>query len=560
VTAWDNHGRPARAAVTARAAASAGPAVSPRPYAALRRAAALVAPRRARLALSVALGAAAIAASVGLLTTSGYLIVRASERPPILLLTVAIVGVRFFAMARAVLRYGERLASHDLAFRVLADLRERFYARLAPLVPAGLPRLRAGDVLSRFVADVDQLQHLYLRALSPPLIAALVIALAGTVGALIHPAAGAVLTGALLLTATAVPAATAFAARSSARRQAPARAELSAELVEALGGAAELALLGQDRARLARVRAADAKLAAATSRDALAGGLATGLGTLLAGLAVVAVLAVSAGRVSAVALGALALLTIAAFEAVAPLPAAAQQLGACAAAAQRLEEITAVPVPVADPPSPRPLPAEPTLAAHGVCLRFDGRPVLDDVDLTLRPGHAVAVTGPSGCGKTTLAQLLVRLRDPDAGTVTYGGVDVRELAQDDLRRAVVLIAQDAHIFATTVRENLRLARRAATDAELEQALAAVGLHVALDAPCGDEGERLSGGQRRRLAVARGLVSDARVLIFDEPAAHLDPPAARALHERLARERATRAVLVIAHTHGGLEGYDERIDL
>ena len=541
-----------RAAAASRAPSSGG-------FGALRRAAALVAPRRARLALSIALGTGAIAASVGLLTTSGYLIVRASEQPPILLLTVAIVGVRAFGLARAVLRYGERLASHDLAFRVLADLRGRFYERLAPLVPAGLPGLRAGDVLSRFVADVDQLQHLYLRALSPPVVAALVTAMAGTVAALLLPAAGVTLVAALVLAAVAVPAVSATAARTSARRQGPARAELSSELVEALGGAAELALLGQADVRLRRVRTADARLASLARRDAFAGGMATALGTLLAGLALVAVLAVALpavrdGRMSGVALGALTLLALAAFEAVAPLPAAAQQLGACAAAAQRLEDLTEAPVPVADPPAPLAIGTDRTLSARGV--RF-GK-VFAGVDLELRPGKAIALVGPSGGGKTTLAQLLVRLRDPDEGSITLGGVDVRELAQDELRRQVVLIAQDAHLFATTVRENLLLARRDATDAELLAALDAVGLPPlpeGLDTQAGEEGERLSGGQQRRIAVARGLVSNAPLLVFDEPAAHLDPPAVRALHERLAAERATRGVLVIAHSFAGLEGYD-----
>ncbi|WP_053226907.1 thiol reductant ABC exporter subunit CydC [Solirubrobacter soli] len=519
---------------------------------ALSRAAALVAPRRGRLAVAVAFGAAAVLASVGLLTTSGYLIVRASEQPPILQLTMAIVGVRAFGIARAGLRYGERLTTHDLAFRVLADLRERFYARLAPLVPAGLPGLRTGDVLSRFVADVDQLQHLYLRALVPPVVAALVIGVTGTIARLILPAAGFVLVGALVLAALAVPAAAGLTARTAARRQAPARAELTSELVEALGGAAELALLGQDQERLRRVRAADARLARLTGRDALAGGLANGVATALAGLAVVAVLAVSIGNTSPVALGALALLTIAAFEVVPPLAGAAQHLGACAEAARRLEALTDAPVPVTDPSAPLPA-AGPVLAARGV----DWRGVLGGVDIELAPGRSVALLGPSGCGKTTLAHLLVRLRDPDRGVVTYGGVDVRQLAQDDLRRHVVLIAQDAHLFATTVRENLRLANRDATDDELREALDAVGLDIDLDTHVGEEGERLSGGQRRRVAVARGLLTTAPLVIFDEPAAHLDPPAARALHERLG---ARGGVLVIAHTRAGLEHFDEIFEL
>lgn len=538
---------------------------------ALLRTVALVAPRRGRLALSVALGAAAVAAAIGLLATSGYLIVRAAERPGILSLTVAIVAVRTFGISRALLRYAERLVTHDLAFRQLAELRERFYARLAPLVPAGLPRLRGGDLLSRFVADVDQLQHLYLRALTPPLVALVVIALATGVALVVLPVAGLVLGAALLVAATVVPLVTHLAARAAARRQAPARAALSAELVEALEGAAELAVLNREGDRLERLRRADGRLAALVRRDALAGGLAASLSTLTAGLAVVATVAVTIpavhdGTVRGVMLGLIALLALAAFEGVAPLPAAAQQLAACARSAQRLHEVVDAPVPVKDFTSPHPLPDGPlTLRAEGVTMAYTSTtaPVLHDAGLTLAPGRAVALIGPSGGGKSTLAQLLVRFRDPQAGRVTVNGVDVRDLRQDDLRRAVLLAAQDAHVFTTTVRENLLLARRDATDADLHAALAAVGLddEVALDQPVGEDGDRLSGGQRRRLLVARALVSDARVLILDEPAAHLDPAAVPRLHRRL-REEADRgrAVLVVAHVLDGLEDYDEVLTL
>jgi len=538
---------------------------------ALLRAAALAAPQRGRLALSIVAGAGAVAAAIGLLATSGYLIVRAAERPPVLELTVAVVAVRAFGISRAALRYAERLVSHDLAFRVLADLRRRFYRRLAPLVPAGLPGLRTGDLLSRFVADVDQLQHLYLRALAPPIVAVAVLALSAGVGFAILPAAGLVLAAALLVAAVAVPVVTDRAARSAARRQAPARAALTDELVEALDGAAELAVLGQDGERLRRVRTADARLAGLARRDALVGGLASALGTLLCGLAVVAVVAVTVpavhdGRLPGVLLGLLALLALAAFEGVAPLPAAARQMAACAASAARLQEIVETPAPTPDPAAPRPLPAGPVaLEAHAVRLAFDptGPAVLDGVDLRLAPGRTTALVGPSGCGKTTLAELLVRFRDPDAGHVTLGGIDLRELAQDDVRRTVLLAAHDAHLFTTTIRANLLLARRDATDTELLAALHAVGLSAfvaelpeGLDTPVGEDGAQLSGGQRRRLLVARALVSDAGTLVLDEPAAHLDPAGVRAMHERLRREARRRAILVISHHTAGLDDFDE----
>jgi thiol reductant ABC exporter CydC subunit len=531
------------------------------------RAAALAAPHRARLALSAVLGAAAVGAALGLLATSGYLIVHAAQRPAILELTMAIVAVRAFGISRAVLRYFERLASHDVAFRILADLRRTFFTRLVPRVPGGL---RPGDLLTRFVADVDTLQDLYLRALTPPVVAAAVIAVAGGAAYAVQPAAGLTLAGGLLVAALALPAATHLAARAAARRQAPARAALSSELVEALDGAAELAVLGQGPRRLDRLARADAALVHTVRRDALAGGLAAGLGTLLTGATVVGVLAVAlagvaAGRVPGVLLGFVVLLALAAFEGVAPLPAAAQHLARCAAAARRIAAVTDAPVAVTDPLAPLPVPAGLALEASGVRVAGDdpSRPRLDGVDLRLARGRAIAVVGPSGAGKTTLAGLLVRFADPEAGCVTLDGVDVRALEQDALRGRVLLVAQDAYLFTTTIRDNLRLARPGATDEELRAAMAAVGLGPwvaqlpsGLDTPVGEDGDALSGGQRRRLLVARALISGAPLLVLDEPAAHLDPPAVRALHERLRAEAGDRGVLVIAHAVAGLEGYDE----
>jgi ATP-binding cassette, subfamily C, bacterial CydC len=545
-------------------------AAAPRPAAALRRAAALTRSRWRRLGLSVLLGAGAIAAAAGLLATSGYLISRAAERPSILTLTTAIVGVRFFGIARALLRYAERLVSHDLAFRVLAGLRVSFFVALTPLVPAGLRGVRRGDLLSRFVADVDRLQDLYLRGLAPPLVAVVTIAGAGLAAALMLPAAGAALAAVLAAGAVLIPLATAAAARGAARRQAPARAELTAELVEVIAGAPELAVAGRTADRAARVDAADAALARAQARDAAAGGIAAGLATALSVLAVVAVLAVAIpavrdGSLDGVLLAALALLALASFEGVAPLGAAAQGLEACARSAARVEAVTERPAPVAEPAAPQALPAAGELVAAGVRARYGpGTPwVLDGVDLCLAPGRSLALVGSSGAGKTTLADLLVRFRDPDAGTVSFGGVDLRSAADADVRRAIRLAGQDAHLFATTIRNNVGLGRPGAGDDAIAAAIGRAGLGAWLDAlpdglgtDVGERGAKVSGGQRQRLAVARVLLSEAPVLVLDEPAAHLDPPAARALLAHLARVAPDRAVLVITHLLDGLEGYDE----
>jgi thiol reductant ABC exporter CydC subunit len=529
----------------------------------------LARPRLPQLRASVALGAGAVAAAVALLATSGYLISRAAERPPILTLLVAIVAVRVFGMARAGLRYGERLVSHDLTFRVLAGLRVRFYERLVATLPGSGWRDR-GDLLSRFVADVESLQHLYLRGLTPPLVAVVAIALVLVAAWELLPAAALVLGAALLIAALGVPILVGALALAAARRQAPARAELTAELVEVIDGAAELAAYGRESDRAARVAASDARLARLQRRDAVAAGVATGAGTLLANgaavaVAAVAVPAVRGGALDGVLLAALVLLALASFEAVAPLSDAARQLGASARAAERLQEVTTTRDLVPDHPLPRSVPASGDLLLEDVRARYqpDGPWVLDGASLRLAPGRRIALVGPSGAGKSTLASLLVRFRDPDGGRVTLGGVDLRELPQHDVRHTVRLSGQDAYLFTATIAENVRLARPEATDAEVEAALVQAGLGAWIDSlaegiatPVGRGGSQVSGGQRQRIALARVLLSRARFLICDEPAAHLDTAGARALLEHLGTLTEDRGVLVISHVLTGLEDFDE----
>jgi ATP-binding cassette, subfamily C, bacterial CydC len=542
---------------------------------ALRRAVRATRSRRRLLALSVALGAGAVLAAVGLLTTSGYLISRAAQRPEILALSVAIVGVRFFGIVRALLRYAERLASHDLAFRTLTDLRQRFFERLVPLVPGGLPGLKRSDLLSRFVADVDRLQDLYLRALGPPLVAVLAGTASVLVAALILPAAGLGLALVLALGGVLAPALTRLSARAAGRRQAAARAELSADLVEIASGSAEIAVAGREADWIERAEGSSARLAGLQRRDALSGGLSAGLGTALAAgggvlLAAIATPAVHSGALAGVLLAALVLLAMGAFEAVAPLGAAAANIDACAASALRIEQAVDREPPVPDPPSPASLPPAGDLELCGVRFRYgeSGPWVLDGADLRLRPGQAVALLGPSGAGKSTLAELAVRFLDPGEGSVRLGGLDLRQAAGEEVRGAVRLSPQDAYLFTTTLRDNVALGRAGASDAEIDAALAAAGLGEwraslpeGLDTAVGEEGARVSGGQRQRIACARLLLAEARFLVFDEPTAHLDPEGAAALQSHLAGlARGGPGVLVITHEPHDLTAFDRVLHL
>lgn len=530
---------------------------------------------RSRVALAVALGALTILFGVGLMATAGYLISRAAEQPAILSLTVAIVGVRFFGIGRPIVRYLDRLASHDLALRVLGRVRVRVYERLEPLAPAQLEGYRRGDLLSRMVADVDALQNLHLRGILPPLAGLAAGAVSVGVAAAVLPAAGLVLAAGLVAGGIAVSAAAGAVARRSARRQAAARGELTAELVELLRAAPELAAYGRAEDSSARVRAADRALVRLARRDALAAGLGDGLVVLVTGLTTAGVLAVAVaahagGELDRVLIGMLALLTLATFEAVQPLSAVARELPATLAAGGRILELTGRRPGVVDPADPAPPPsALPAVALEGVRARYtpDEEPVLDCADLRLEPGARVALVGESGAGKTTVVNLLLRFLDPEAGRVTLGGRDLRDYRQEDVRAAIAVAGQDSHLFSTTIKENLRLASPEAGDAEIESALRRArawewvrSLPDGWDTLVGEEGRAVSGGERQRIVLARALLADAPVLVLDEPTAHLDPVTAEELMCDVLAAAGDRSVLLITHRPEGLDLVDDTLVL
>jgi thiol reductant ABC exporter CydC subunit len=528
-----------------------------------------------RVGLSLVLGTLAVGFGVALLATAGYLISRAAEQPPILSLTVAIVVVRFLGLARPIARYADRLASHDLALRGLGRIRSRVYERIEPLAPGQLDAYRRGDLLARMVSDVDALQMLYVRGLLPPAVALVTSAACVAVTAVFLPVAAAILAAGLVLAGLVVPLLSAWLASSAGRRQAIARGALTAELVELLRGAPELVVYGQEERTLARVRELDGALARLGRRDALVAGLGEALTILVAGLTVTGVLAaaVSAtagGSLDPVLVATLALLALASFDAVTPLAPAARELSSTLASGRRVLDVIERSPDVRDPSSPVPAPmGAAAVRLEGVTARYEpGQPaVLRGVDLELLPGRRVALVGASGTGKTTVTRLLLRFLYPERGRVTIGARDVRDYAQADVRRQFAIAGQEAYVFDSTVRENLRLARPDATDDELWAVLRlarldgwAASLPKGLDAPVGEEGARLSGGQRQRLTLARALLTDAPVLVLDEPTAHLDPETAEAVMNDVLAAAEGRTVLLITHRSEGLEEMDDVIVL
>ncbi|MEV8307737.1 thiol reductant ABC exporter subunit CydD [Streptomyces flavidovirens] len=530
---------------------------------------------RGRLGLALGLGSLALGSAVGLMAVSGWLISRASEQPPVLYLMVAVTATRAFGIGRAVFRYAERLVAHDAVLRMLAEMRVAVYRRLERIAPAGLRETRRGDLLSRLVADVDALQDYWLRWLLP--VGSAVLVGAGSVGftAWLLPEAGAVLAAGLLVAGVGVPWLSGACARRAERQLAPARGVLATRVADLLGGTAELTVAGALRRRMAGVREADGVLTRIASRGATATALGGGLSSLACGLTVVfaalaGVQAVHDGRLSGVTLAVVVLTPLAAFEAVTGLPLAVQYRQRVKRSAERVYEVLDAPVPVREPQTPAARPASPfPLEMRGVGARYAGqdRDALAGLDLTLEAGRRIAVVGPSGAGKTTLAQVLLRFLDARAGTYTLGGTDAAELDGDDVRRLVGLCAQDAHLFDSSVRENLRLARTDASETEFKDALAAArlltwvdGLPDGLDTMVGEHGARLSGGQRQRLALARALLADFPVLVLDEPAEHLDLATADALTADLLKATEGRTTLIITHRLQGLEAVDEVIVL
>ncbi len=541
------------------------PAGGAAPAAALRHLLRLAAPFWRWIALSVLLGFLTVGSSIGLMATAAWIISKAALGPSIAELQVAIVGVRFFGIARGVFRYAERLATHNTTFHILARLRTWFYAALEPLAPARLLEFRSGDLLSRIVADVDALEDFYVRVVAPPLVAGLVLLLMlAFMGSFAWELALALLAF-MLLAGLGAPLLTRRLGRAPGREAVWARAALNAALVDGVQGMADLVAYGQGPRRRAEVARLSAALVAAQQRMAWIDGLQAALGVLLVSLATVMVLAVAIPLVEGVNLASLALATIASFEAVLPLPGAFQVLEGNLESARRLLGIVeGVPPAVSDPPRPLPPPGRYDLVVEGLSFRYAPTepPALDRLSFAVREGQRVAVVGPSGAGKTTLVNLLLRFWDYQEGRILLGGVDLRACRQDDVRALIGVVAQHTHLFNATVRDNLLLARPGATQDEVVAAARRARLHdfvaslpQGYDTYVGEQGLALSGGERQRVAIARALLKDAPILILDEATANLDPVTEREIMAAIHALTEGRTTLIITHRLAGLEAVD-----
>jgi ATP-binding cassette subfamily C protein CydCD len=520
---------------------------------------------------STVIGALASASGVALTATAGWLIVQASTRPAVLTLLVAIVGVRTFGLARPVLRYVERLLSHDIALQLLARRRVQVYDALVPLTPGRLGK-RRGDLLASVVDDVDSVVDRELRVRMPVRSFVLVATLATAVAALLLPWAGLVVG----LFAVASGGVGYLVARTGAgvaeRANVVLRGNLSATVVDVTQVAEELVMWQATDRATDRVAADSDRLAraAVTSGSWLA--LARGFvlvcsGTAVAVTAVIAGAAVQDGRLSGPMMALLVLLPLALADVVLPVADAGALAARTGAAQSRLHALEHLAPAVRDTVS-RAMPGSFELGVRSVWAGWDRETsALRDVTLCVEAGERVAVIGPSGSGKSTLAALLLRFLDPTRGAVDLGGADLRDLALDEVRRTVGLVDDDPHVFATTLVENVRFARPEATDAEVEDALrqARLGrwldaLPEGLDTWLGDGHAQVSGGERARIAIARSLLARQPVLVLDEPTAHLDHATATELADELLTGSRGRSIVWITHEPAGLELVDRVVDL
>ena len=529
----------------------------------------LLAPRFRWMFLGALLGFFTVGSGVGLLMLAAWLISTAALHPGIAELQVAVVGVRFFGIMRSVWRYVERLVTHQVTFKILADLRSWFFRQLIPLVPGRLGGLRSADLFVRLTADIDTLEQFYLRVLTPPATAALTALLLTLLFLRISPAAALIQLLFFLGAATLVPWLARFLGKKYAAQLVVLRNDLHNLVVDGLQGMAELRLFGARERHLEQVSRLNSQLEMLHRKSARLAGFHSSLLDVFMYASVASVLAVVlpqvlAGRLSGVLPAVLALGVMASFEALQPLPQALQELESSLEAARRLFSL--IPDEVSTP-SFLPGKSLPDLRRLdflrvGFTYPDNAEQALHDCSWNLRRGEQVAVVGPSGAGKSTMLQMILGFLQPQTGQLTWNGIPYPLLEAEEIRKHLGVVSHRDHIFHTTLRENLLLGNPDATEEELQKSLKAAGLWElveklprGLDTVTGESGTRLSGGERQRLLIARVLLRNPEILLLDEPTANLDVETERRLLETLLPVTKGRTVLWITHRLVRMEQMD-----
>ncbi len=534
-------------------------------------------PSLPRLLAGVGLASLVILANASLIALAGWFIAAMALSGlggPLLDYFAPAAAIRGLAILRTGGRYGERLLTHDTTLRLLATLRVWFYTRLEPLAPARLAHYRGGDLLSRIRADIDSLDNFYLRVLVPVLAALLAAMVMIAFIAGWSDAIAAIDAAGLVLVGVVMPWLALMLAHPASRETVSLRATLRAELADTVRGLGELQIYRAVARQSERMAVTSHELIAAQRRLAGFNGLFAGLinfATLATmGVALgLAVPLVVTRQMSGPDLPMLALLVLGSFEAVATLPGAFQALGETLAALRRIFEIIDAPPSVPEPRDSCPAPGRFDIRMNGVSMRYEPGLAwaLENISLEIAAGERVAIVGPSGAGKTSLFNMLLRFWDFPEGVVTIGGVSLRDLTGDAARALFAVVAQQTYLFNISLRENLRLAKPEASEAQLwaalEQAqLAAMvrALPQGLDSLVGEAGANFSGGEVRRVAIARAMLKDAAILILDEPTEGLDAASEHLVLAALDQLMQGRTTLLISHRPSSLRHVDRVITL
>ncbi|MCO5386331.1 MAG: thiol reductant ABC exporter subunit CydC [Desulfosporosinus sp.] len=530
----------------------------------------LILPYWRRILLALILSALTITSHIGLMATSAYLLARAALHPPVLDLMVTIVGVRFFGLSRAVFRYLERYVSHDVTFRVLSRIRVKFYQGLEPLAPALLLNFRSADLLRRIVTDVETQQNLFLKVLSPPIVAVLVLCGYGFFLARYDMRFTVILAASFLMAGLVIPWLIKSLSKRAGHHLVTLRAELNSQVADSLLGITELAAYGQVQSHLEKIRNTNQKLTNHQRRVAWLSAFSLAITGMLANLSmwmilVLGIILVEKGKLSGVNLGMLALGTLSSFEALFPLALVPHHLEQNRAAADRLLELIEAEPAIKDHEAVFAKPQEMSLTFHEVSFKYGEREpwALKQLSLQIAEKGKVAIVGASGAGKTSIVNLLLRFWEYNEGRIELGGHSLQQYTQEEVRDFVGVVTQRTHIFNATIRENLLLAKPGASEEELILASQRAKLHdfvrslpKGYDSLVGEGGFKLSGGQRQRLAIARVLLKNASILILDEAMEGLDPITERDVLEEVYKLMDGRTTLVITHHISGLERMDE----
>jgi len=523
------------------------------------------------LSLGVVLAIITLLASIGLLTLSGWFLSASA------VVGVAGVysfnymlpaaGVRGAAITRTAGRYFERLVSHDATFRVLAHLRVYTFSKVLPLSPSGIARFRQGELLNRLVADVDTLDHLYLRVISP-LAGALVVILVVAVGlSVLDVTLALTLGGIMLLTVLLLPPLFYRAGKSTGEALTALRAQYRQQLTAWLIGHAELTIFNAASRYRDALDSTESEWQEAQHRQAGLTAISQAVMMLISGMTVVLMLWMAAGGVGGnTAPGALIALfvfcALAAFEALAPVTGAFQHLGQVIASALRVTQLTEQQPDVTFSDATMSAPEQAAVTFDKVSFRYSqqAQPALNQVSLTIQGGERVALLGRTGCGKSTLLQLLTRAWDPQQGEITLAGLPLTQYSESALRASMSVVPQRVHLFSATLRDNLLLAAPQASDARLASTLTQVGLEKLLEdgglnSWLGEGGRQLSGGELRRLAIARALLHDAPLMLLDEPTEGLDAGTEQQILSLLDTVTANKTVLMITHRLRGLADFN-----